>query len=203
MTIRPIIFSGPMVRALLDGRKSQTRRITPCPLAKVEVGDLLYVREAFTIQQSSHYSSSETGRMTNTCLDYAADGTRTWFDMPADDVKPAWKRRPDANGGPFMRPAMFFPRAASRLTLRVNRVFFDTLQRISAADAIAEGHPRRPEISDDPQVHQDAARDWFMDLWDSLHTKPGETWADNPRVMAIQFETIRANVDTLKEMADG
>jgi hypothetical protein len=191
-----------MVRALLDGRKSQTRRITPCPLSKVEVGDLLYVREAFTIQENQFYTTTE-GRFVNTCLDFAATRTRTWFKLPAEGLKPAWGRRSDAKGGPFMRPAMFFPRAASRLTLRVNRVFFDPVQRISAADAIAEGHPRRPEISDDPQVHQDAARDWFMDLWDTLHTKPGETWADNPMVVALQFEVIHANVDTLKEMADG
>jgi hypothetical protein len=197
MTIRPIIFSGPMVRALLDGRKSQTRRITPCPLGKTEVGDLLYVREAFTIQQSSHYSSSETGRVTNTCLDYAADGARTWFDMPTDDVKPAWKRRPDANGGPFMRPAMFFPRAASRLTLRVTRVFFDQVRRISEADASKEG------VNLNKGVGPSMAVEAFSNLWDSLHTKPGETWADDPRVVAIQFETIRANVGAVKEMADG
>ncbi|MBA30134.1 MAG: hypothetical protein GOVbin258_6 [Prokaryotic dsDNA virus sp.] len=202
-----------MVRALLAGRKSQTRRITPCPLSKVEVGDLLYVREAFTIQENQFYSTIE-GRFVNTCLDFAATRTRTWFNLPAESLKPAWERRSDADGGPFMRPAMFCPRAASRLTLRVNRVFFDPIQRISATDAIAEGITPNPNYGDwggewmnypegSSEGGWECPRDSFRSLWDSLHTKPGETWADNPMVVALQFEVIHANVDTLKELADG
>jgi len=211
MTIRPIIFSGPMVRALLAGRKTQTRRITPCPLSKTEVGDLLYVREAFTIQENQFFTTS-AGRFVNTCLDFAATRTRTWFKLPAEDMKESWWRRSDADGGPFIRPAMFFPRAASRLTLRVNRVFFDPIQRISEADAIAEGmYPATVyggevkswlPAADQRDHFFNTARNAFGNLWDQLHTKPGETWADNPMVVAIQFEVIRANVDTLKEIAD-
>ena len=192
MTIRPIIFSGPMVRALLDGRKTQTRRITPCPLAKVEVGDLLYVREAFTLTQL------------DTAV-YRADATDEFGDRwnsievgdPRKEVK--W------------RPSIHMPRVKSRLTLRVNRVFFDPIQRISEADAIAEGIEKNPchggnnwrDYAKQPSLGWVSPRHSFASLWDSLHTKPGETWADDPLVVALEFEVIRANVDTLKEMADG
>ena len=197
MTIRPIIFSGPMVRALLDGRKSQTRRITPCPLSKVEVGDMLYVREAFAYCGRNAYPARD-------CMKHPRGG---------DSVihRAGWDRSPPASG---WRPSIHMPRWSSRLTLRVNRVFFDPVQRISAADAIAEGIAQNPHYGDwggqwmnYPEGSSEGGwkcpRDSFRSLWDTLHTKPGETWADNPRVVAIQFETIRANVDAVKEMADG
>ena len=199
MTIRPIIFGGPMVRALLAGTKTQTRRITPCPLSKTEVGDLLYVREAFAYCGRNAYPESD-------CMKHPSGG---------DSVihRSGWDRSPPASG---WRPSIHMPRWASRLTLRVNRVFFDPIQRISNEDAYAEGRPECQMCGGCGWVNSgpdggyecsepmcgESDRDWFHALWDTLYTKPGETWADNPMVVAIQFEVIRANVDALKEMGD-
>lgn len=188
MTIRPIIFSVPMVRALLAGRKTQTRRITPCPLMKTEVGDLLYVREAFRPWQVDELAScgcsdhcEHVGPLPSTVC-CRADGP----DLDADqrDMGLRWK------------PSIHMPRAASRLTLRVKRVFHDPIQRISSADAIAEGiAPAANSQTIDCDTPD--PRDSFRALWDSLHTKPGETWADNPMVVALEFDVIHGNVDKI------
>lgn len=194
MAIRPVIFSTAMVQALLAGRKTQTRRLASSPLRRVEVGDLLWVREAFTIQQNMIFHTME-GTICKTCVDFPADSRRGWFELPDADMKPAWRRKNGKDGVAITRPAMFCPRPASRLTLKVTRVRYDRLQRISRQDCQAEGHPQCPEVSPDPEVHLDAARDWFMDLWDTLHDKPGERWADNPMIVALTFTVHRANVD--------
>ncbi len=175
MTIRPIIFSTQMVQALLAGRKTQTRRLASSPLRRVEVGDLLYVREA--------YRQREGGVIRD-----AAGGLEDAFDP--ETVYSATSPK----GGPF-KPSIHMPRWASRLTLEVTRVRYDRLQTISRTDCQAEGHPQHPEVSPDPEVHLDAAHDWFMDLWDTLHDKPGQRWADNPMIVALTFTVHRANVD--------
>jgi hypothetical protein len=58
---------------------------------------------------------------------------------------------------------------------------------------MAEGWERRPEISSDPDVHRDAARDWFSDLWSSLHGV--ESWSANPEVVVLSFRVVRGNID--------
>lgn len=90
------------------------------------------------------------------------------------------------------RPGIHMPRWACRIVLEIVELRVQRLQEISEADAIAEGFARRPEISDDPEVHRDAARDWYIDLWDSLNAARGYSWATNPFVWAITFRRIRA-----------
>lgn len=201
--IRPIIFSGPMVSALLEGSKTQTRRITPCPLMNTEVGDLLYVREAFAYCGKNAYPASD-------CMKHPRGG---------DSVihRVGWDRSPPASG---WRSSIHMPRWASRLTLRVKRVFHESVTQISENDAKAEGvfeeygivgahcaggthaevygYRYFPTADADDEGHEYAG-DAFQELWDSLHTKPGETWADDPMVVALEFEVIRGNVDTLKD----
>lgn len=109
MKTRPIIFSTPMVRALLDGRKTQTRRLITSPLAKADPGDLLYVREAWRPVNSGDPSK----------------GARYRFDAGTDQT--VW------------RPSIHMPRWASRLTLKVTDRRVQLLHWISEEDAIAEG----------------------------------------------------------------
>lgn len=192
MTDRPIIFSGPMVCALLDGRKTQTRRLATSPLRNVEVGDRIYVRESWRTHRAyDDLSPSEMG-----------GEERVWFDADRDNCDQHGRRR----------ASMHMPRWASRLTLLVIDKRVQRLRSCSAADAIAEGILVGEPLPEVPgsfgDIYHDGVTDpidgWtrspieaYATLWDSLHTKPGERWEDNPEVVAITFEVMRANIDNL------
>lgn len=196
MTDRGVIFSGPMVRALIAGRKRQTRRLATSPLRLVVPGDRLWVREAF------HATEGFTRPVKGECAHLfgyeAAPGSDREFIAPGIGRVVEFSHHLGGWGGRSSRnfPSMHMPRWASRLTLLVGRVWTEPLQAISREDCVAEGHKR----SDHPfpeEVHLDAARDWYMDLWDSLHNKEGERWRDNPLVVAIEFEVRAENIDRL------
>lgn len=197
MADKPIIFSAPMVRALLAGRKTQTRRvIKPQPTcerpAQIErgvrfaVGDRLWVRESFALVPPSAYRMSEGVQQTvnpdaSACQAaiYAAGWERS---------KPHWK------------PSIHMPRWASRLTLGVTAVRIERLQSISDADARAEGVRVLPlQDAVDPSAWwevepgQHQARtpsESFRSLWTSING--ADSWAANPWVAAISFE-VKAN----------
>lgn len=171
MTERPILFSAPMVRALLEGRKTQTRRIAwntydhiegdplkPMAAQRIKPGDTLWVRETHCFYGGGLFHAYQA--------------------TPPDGlVNPRW------------RPSIHMPRALSRITLKVTATRIEHLQDISETDATAEGFVKRPEISVDPEVHRDAARDWFMDLWQELHGIA--SWDRNPWVVVLTFEIIK------------
>lgn len=182
----PIILSAPMVRALLDGRKTQTRRLASSPLAKVRPGDWLWVREC------GNWSKAR-----------GLDGSTANFLCYAADAHPL----PFGFFGGKKRPSIHMPRWASRITLAVEGVRFQQLQDISEADAAAEGGVE--DLADEFSVwhvpgaglprHLSTGRDCFALLWDRLHgSKPGEAWADNPAVVALTFRVHRANIDALQ-----
>ena len=190
MADKPIIFSAPMVRALLEGRKTQTRRVlkeqnsiadavmiggfyqwkswkTGCVLGDVSVpyapGSRLYVREACHID----------GRK----VSYRADAD------PASEPPGPW------------RPSIHMPRWASRLTLLVTDVRVQRLQEISGEDCIAEGAD-----CDTCACNQRGCfeiRRNFHDLWNSLHGP--EAWDANPWVCAVSFTAHRCNIDQMRE----
>lgn len=172
MTVRPIIFSGPMVRALLDGRKTQTRRLASSPLAKCEVGDRLYVRETWSF----------IGRQGIFDLNQARPDTCTPI-FRADDVQAdRWW------------PSIHHPRWASRLTLTVREVRRQRLQDLTEDDACAEG--AEYDYGQGAKISQ---RRMFEILWRHLH---GESaWDGNPEVVALTFTVERRNVDAQREPA--
>lgn len=181
MTDRPIIFSAPMVRALLAGRKTQTRRLATSPLRRCDVGDRLYVREAFAIRgiytdfvevgYAAHRTASHTEYVEQIPVALVTDAKVTW---PKD------------------RPSIHMPRWASRLTLIVEGVKVERLHAISEADALAEGIDRIvfPEVGEWGWPQRK-----YRQLWDSLHTDEGERWHDNPDVVALTFRVVRGNID--------
>ncbi|WP_113154909.1 hypothetical protein [Nitratireductor sp. OM-1] len=203
MTDRPILFSGPMIRALLEGRKTQTRRIlkpqppadmglvgvyapaltavfgyvTPDADFKVPLrympGDRLWVREAWKPIPKSRPGSYFVPGSPFYGLD-------TFYQ--ADGNCPLW-----ANG-PW-KPSIHMPRWASRLTLIVTEVRVERLQEITWQDAKAEG------ISGG--YHQSE----FASLWDSLNASRGFGWDANPWVVALTFNVIRQNIDAMGEAA--
>lgn len=196
MKIRPIIFSDAMVRALLDGRKSQTRRLDSSPLRNIEPGDLLYVREAWR----AHRDYDETPPREippGSAVEYMATG-------PDFDEKLSGRDR----------RGMHMPKWASRLTLEVRNVRFETLQSITAKEAEAEGTPDAMFLCE--TVEQFCARAnargfgrngeilgaqaAFAILWDTLHGgKTGEKWNDNPDIVALTFSVTHENVEHLRK----
>lgn len=203
MTDRPIIFSAPMVRALLEGRKTQTRRIIKKPAAmnalaifgpnfltlpgnrdllsfSVFAGDRLWVREAHAILPRTAYRCS------------VGTGTIDQREHPTDGYSAAVFREGfDRSGAPRWRPSIHMPRWASRLTLIVTDVRVQRLQEISHDDAVAEGMGIFP--------HSMSAQKRFREVWNSLHGN--DAWDANPWVLAISFRTINANINSTEATA--
>jgi len=212
MADKPIIFSAPMVRALIDGRKTQTRRLMPhqetlkvaySPIVSgirifnyageeeisrppVKVGDRLYVREHWrTADAYDDLSPSQMG------------GEEPVIYL-ADDTLETWGWRNDFVPGRF-RQAMHMPRWASRLTLTVTDVRVQRLQEISAADSIAEGvQCGTCEFMNTSACNGRgcfASIAAFQALWNSLHGP--DAWDANPWVAAYSFTVQRGNIDSL------
>lgn len=183
----PIMFSAPMVRALLAGRKTQTRRMATSPLARAEPGDRLWVRESFRGAAGYEAQGLPPAKWGNKPTWYVADGDpdpARWWHLSART-----------------RPAIHMPRWASRLTLVVTEVRRQRLQDISEADARAEGMPitwdgkpyEPPPASVDHW--QGYARASFFLLWGDLH---GPSLKDNPAVVALSFAVHRVNIDQME-----
>ncbi|MBF0270301.1 MAG: hypothetical protein HQL44_17105 [Alphaproteobacteria bacterium] len=217
MTDRPIIFSAPMIRALIDGRKTQTRRIIKkkpaldaiavfgadfllkpgcADLIPYAHGDLLWVRE--NLYQACRYpctlpsgepepSSWTRGRLVH----YAADGKpeNTPNRHYPKGLSGKYISAPDPYATWELRPSIHMPRWASRITLEVTGVKVERLQNISRGDAMAEGCPF-PNISGGPDP-----RDWFQNLWRNINGP--ESWDQNPFVAAISFKVHKRNIDKL------
>ncbi len=205
--MKPIIFSTPMVQAILAGRKTQTRRIVkedkrgqwvavnnarnheygasvPCYLhrevsvddksrnimyPKYDVGDILWVRETWSRDESGEYVY------------------RTNYGTTEDDSFPPsmfkWK------------PSIHMPREAARIFLKVTNVRVERLQDITEEDARAEGVNGIPRSTvlypNDSYILK--YNDYiypFKQLWNSLNQKRGYGWDTNPWVWVYEFEKI-------------
>lgn len=191
MKERPILFSGPMVRAILDGRKTQTRRvcigqrelsraadfqISRCPHG--QPGDKLWVRETWRCRGGREY---EYQRHQPSVM-YRADAA------PESYVCDDW------------RPSIHMPRWASRITLEIESVRVERVQEISEEDAKSEGTPDDAlvhyyceEGNDDDPIgnHRCNWRYGFSRLWDSINLKRGFGWEANPLVWVITFRRVK------------
>lgn len=178
--MKPILFNTEMVRAILEGRKTVTRRPVkfgrgqnpawsgyvpdggvlygsnniPAVKAPYQLGDILWVRETWTTVPDGSY------------------------------VYKASVECPDAWKGTW-RPSIHMPKDAARLFLRVTEVRANKLHDVNYFDCLSEGVPYR-------QMETDIVQD-FSALWDST-IKPADRpvygWAANPWVWIIQFERI-------------
>lgn len=215
---RPIIFSAPMVRALLDGRKSQTRRhqfddkgrLTTWGKLAVEWANGQRAQRVYVRENHQFWDWREDG---TPCIRYAADLTKKWASPTTDESaercleiwaslsKPENYKIDGAARDRDWRPSSHLPRWASRLTLIVTDVRVQRLQDISEEDAIAEGAPKLAvNINDDLIEHDKGqARVGFIGIWRMLHG--ADAWAANPWVVAVTFKTIRANVDSAEAKA--
>lgn len=202
---RPILFSGPMVRAILEGRKTQTRRVvkddairlpsgngapflTECPYGIP--GDRLWVRHRFWF-----YTSTGANPSNRHIWD---EFTRTARWQTGELVKDL---KPQVGKGTLyvQKPSIHMPRWASRITLEITKVRVERMQDISAKDIIAEGAVERPHNHEQfgkmPVSAFDGA---YLDLrslwqagWDSINGKRGFGWGKNPWVWVIEFKNVQ------------
>jgi len=204
---RPILFSAPMVLALLAGTKTQTRRIqrvkvtaegieSRCPYGVP--GDRLWVRETYAL--SPTWEKSRPAEIPA----LVGDRSPVWCAATVGDEPSRWGER-----GKW-RPSIHMPRWASRITLEVTGVRVERLQDITEADAHAEGlacltkdggHTYKygiPDRDDWPgnDDHGWHWRDWelcprqaFRRLWDSANEER-RSWASNPWVWAIELKRM-------------
>jgi hypothetical protein len=187
---KPILFNTEMVQAILDGRKTVTRRkidrditnfcdvevdgtlldyqnchgdfINPIDLCRYKVGDILYVRETWSIHE---------------CVKCQAG-------IPAlgGECKCEYVYRTNYGATDFRwKPSIHMPKEAVRIFLKVTDVRVERLQDITPNDIDREGTPFGLTI---------APYDGFSRLWNELNTKRGYGWEDNPWVWVIEFERV-------------
>lgn len=194
MKERPIIFTGESVRAILDGRKTMTRRVIKeiaadefmadnerdnlrecCPYGKP--GDRLWVRE--TWQCGLPAQPSGAGLLPLNRGYKAYQGMKVVYRADSDDyIPPLWWRSP-----------LFLPRWASRITLEITELRVEGVQEITEAGAKAEG-----------VVSRIAGQDWsgpvktyrtgFVYVWNEINAKRGYGWDKNPWVWVISFRRV-------------
>lgn len=207
MKERPILFSGPMVRAILEGRKTQTRRVVKRQYVNVDKldsyteemqlrhcpygvpGDRLWVRETYLYDDCRY----DRGPMPKT----APAGWQDAFYYRADGE--CCQQIPECaccelDGKTPWRPSIFMPRWASRITLEITDVRVQRLQDISEDDAQAEGAEHGNlagvDVDIDGAVWNGAYRRGFHRLWDHINAKRGFGWDKNPWVWALTFKRV-------------
>ena len=206
MKARPILMSAPMVRALLDGRKTQTRRViaqrsldnsfcviksatsdaqqlvwrgaVPCPYG--QPGDLLWVRETWGRCRGVGQEVQPTAPVI-----YRADMDHCGQHPCLLDGQTVL-----VNAREPWKPSIHMPRSASRLTLEITGVRVELLQDISDADAMAEGDPNQSLIAS-----ENTHLDWYQTLWESINGRG--SWDANPWVWVLEFRVHQVNVDEL------
>lgn len=198
MTDRPILFSGPMVQALVAGEKTQTRRVhftqSPSFLRTCDNGC------DHRLTGMCNLKADVCGRREMTKSRYA-NGDRLWVResfRPAESgtSAPSYRATHEWPSMGRWKPGIHMPRALSRLTLVTTAVRVERLQIISENDAWNEGI--RPEASGDFEGG-DGATGAYRILWDGLNTARGFGWNANPWVVAVTFGVYYANIDTLPE----
>ncbi len=202
--MKPILMSGPLVRATLEGRKTQTRRvIRPQPpiwwkmrwppfegdeivgmhhtgesyklkCPYSKPGDILWVRETW-----NEFPAFKG-------VHYAADDYFEGigeFDDP-DHIKPQDVR---------WKPSIHMPKAFCRLFLRVKDIWVEGVQDITVDDIMAEGawNPAHSCDEDYREVYEA-----WVDLWDSINEKRGYGWDVNPWVWVVEYSMIDKPLDT-------
>ena len=180
----PILFSTEMIKAILDGKKTQTRRVIKpspvwiaefnipfkthdadphgiinCPYGKS--GDLLYVRETFCILPEER--------------------PRIWFKAGDENLFNLTKSNSKKPHLYTWEPAIHMPKKYARIWLKVKDIRIEHLNTITRKDIIKEG------VCDESEKN---FMDLWISLWDSIKKKSGYGWDTNPYVWVVEFERI-------------
>lgn len=187
---RPIIFSTEMVQAILEGRKTQTRRVIKPQndFHGTMVNSLGY-------SESKLYTWAAFGNKEDPCFvkcPYGKKGDLLWvketFGICPDYNQSRYKADKGVDraavGGKW-KPSIFMPKKYCRLWLGVIDIRVERLQDISEYDAMCEGDPTQGLIASE-NIHVD----WFKYLWDSINKERGYGWDVNPWMWVIEFRRM-------------
>lgn len=213
MAEHPILFSGEMVRAILAGKKTQTRRvIKPQPeeyrgmirwqktktnaILTVpegliadnpygQPGDLLWVRETHRLASINARTDSQFWT-----IQFKEGFNVLPYPQPKRELFEPIAAKDNfttSNTGIDFgkwRPSIFMPRWASRITLRITDIRVERVQDISDYDCSCEGIALT-------SLDGSNYRNDFSALWDSINVKRGYSWESNPWVFVIEFERVK------------
>ena len=202
---RPILFSAPMVRAILDGRKTQTRRIVkPQPPTGTVLSMLHGNRDPDGAAMKYHAMAvgPEIDAPKFYRCPFGLPGDRLWVretwgykaqfftqDAPgAGEVVYGADGEPEGCHGTAWRPSIHMPRNLCRITLEVTGVRVERLQDISVGDCICEGMQPTPWHDTPSEPRGKSENDQFQDLW--IKINGGESWDSDPWVWVIEFKRI-------------
>jgi len=202
MKERPIIFSAEMVKAILEGRKTQTRRVCKQANEWAKTYDHSWVycdkkRNEWQFKGRSTFSGLIEPFIL-TCP-YGQVGDHLWvreaYCIQSGDMA-IYKADCSENFAKEFKwyPSIHLPRWASRITLEITDVRVERLQEITEEDAIAEGCSLMVGTTAGGNMGIASARYSFMKLWDSLNAKRGYGWDKNPWVWVIEFGAMGVRV---------
>ena len=201
----PILFSAPMVRAILEGRKTQTRRaIKPQPNGKLlgvlqrDKGPKYWFaagpEDRSSIEISCPYGKAgdhlwvrETWQHSNDPVGpYEPDCIVYYRADYLDDPHGADGEKSKEGKYRHWRPSIHMPRSASRITLRITGVRVERLIEISEDDAVAEGWPHTDTNGVGVALRDAYPIGWYANLWEDINGKG--SWEANPWVWVVSFE---------------
>jgi len=190
MKERPILFSPPMVQAILAGRKTQTRRIIkPQPKGWNPSGLVTDGNDTYKTGMCYWCLHGDQDYSEERKSPYGVSGDRLW-------VRETWAEHPegrilyratDLYEEPLRwRPSIFMPHSASRITLAITGVRIERLQEISEKDARKEGVTL---LISPARLQTEPYRNEFRMVWDEINGKTWP-WGSNPWVWVIEFKII-------------
>ncbi len=193
MTEKPILFSSEMVRAILEGRKTQTRRVIKPQFNHKWGSGVPHGYDKFGVHVDIPLIKPHPmfGGWAYLFCPYGKAGDRLWVRETWTDLTDTFtqenaflKYRADAIGcedSYSWKPSIFMPRWASRITLEIERISVQRVQDIGDDSCEAEG------VSLANASIPGYLRKRFQILWDSINDKRGFPWSSNPWVWVIFF----------------
>ncbi len=215
MSEKPILFSGPMVQAILDGRKTMTRRVVKRTSHTITEWERLK-SAGMVVHQKDSLAFGEVSCSIEKCP-YGKPGDLLWVRETWADFCPMWngawcghgtqegiikEHRPVyradgkegwPNGEPGRwTPSIHMPRWASRLTLRIKSVRAEQLQDIAEEDIIAEGVTvdRVAVWINKPWHEMPTLHSAWYAFWDHINGARGYLASSNPWCWCIEFEVV-------------